>query len=192
MRSRGSWRAPRSTGDRLRAGNTGTAQVGRNVAVKATDVDELVKLALREKAELVVIGPEDPLVLGLGDKLRAAGLRVFGTGSFGRAPRGLEGLRQGDPRPPPHPDRGLARFDRSGVAKSYLESCTSWPQVVKAEGLASGKGVFIVPTRKPAARPSTRSGEEDARRRRHAHRDRGSAWSARSPRARRSPTARRS
>jgi len=125
-------------------GNTGTAQVGRNVAVKVTDVDEIVALAQREKPDLVVIGPEDPLVLGLGDKLRTAGFRVFGPGASGARLEGSKVFAKEILDRHRIPTAAWRRFDRSGVAKSYLESCTTWPQVVKAEGLASGKGVFIV------------------------------------------------
>src|SRR5262249_42240453 len=89
------------------------------------------------------IGPEEPLVLGLADQLRAAGFSVFGPGAQGAR---LEGSKAYSKellerhRIPCATDR---RFDRSGTAKSYLEACTSWPQVVKADGLAAGKGVFI-------------------------------------------------
>src|SRR5262249_6008261 len=64
-------------------GNPGTAKLGRNVPVQATDVPGLVELAKREKPDLVVVGPEDPLVAGLADKLRAFGFPVFGPGAKG-------------------------------------------------------------------------------------------------------------
>ena len=124
-------------------GNPGTARLARNAPVKATDLPGLIDLAKREKPDLVVVGPEDPLVAGLADKLRAAGFAVFGPGAKGAR---LEGskvfakellLRH---RIPCAQDRV---FDRSGTAKSYLENCTQWPQVVKADGLAAGKGVVI-------------------------------------------------
>ncbi len=124
-------------------GNPGTARLARNVAVQASDVPGLVALAKKEKPDLVLVGPEDPLVAGLADKLRAQGLSVFGPGARGAR---LEGskvfakellLRH---RIPCAQDRV---FERSGTAKSYLENCTQWPQVIKADGLAGGKGVVI-------------------------------------------------
>jgi phosphoribosylamine--glycine ligase len=124
-------------------GNVGTATVARNVAVQANDVAGLLQLAKKEAVDLVVVGPEEPLVLGLADQLRAAGILVFGPGAKGARLEGSKAYAKElleRHRIPCATDR---RFDRSGTAKSYLESCTQWPQVVKADGLASGKGVFI-------------------------------------------------
>jgi phosphoribosylamine--glycine ligase len=124
-------------------GNVGTAQIARNVAVKQGDVDALVKLAQKEQIDLVVIGPEDPLVLGLADKLRAAGVATFGPGAAGARLEGSKVFTKELLDKYRIPTATYRMFDRSGVAKSYLESCTTWPQVVKAEGLAAGKGVII-------------------------------------------------
>lgn len=124
-------------------GNAGTLKVARNVAVPTKDIAGLVELAAREKADLVVVGPEDPLCAGLADKLRAAGHLVFGPGAAGAQLEGSKVFAKElleRHRIPCATDR---RFDRSGAAKSYLEACTQWPQVVKADGLAGGKGVFI-------------------------------------------------
>jgi phosphoribosylamine--glycine ligase len=125
-------------------GNVGTAQVARNVATKANDVDALVRLATKEKVDLVVVGPEDPLVLGLADKLRAAGIATFGPGVAGARLEGSKVFTKEILEKYRIPTATYRVFDRSGVAKSYLEACTSWPQVVKADGLAAGKGVVIV------------------------------------------------
>ncbi|MBK7876657.1 MAG: phosphoribosylamine--glycine ligase [Planctomycetes bacterium] len=124
-------------------GNVGTAELGRNVAVAANDVPGLVKLALAEKVDLVVIGPEEPLVLGLADQLRAAGVLAFGPGAKGARIEGSKAYSKELLERHRIPCAADRRFDRSGTAKSYLESCTQWPQVVKADGLAAGKGVFI-------------------------------------------------
>ncbi len=125
-------------------GNAGTARVGRNVAVRADDLDGLVALAAKERPDLVVIGPEEPLCLGLADRLRAAGHAVFGPGAAGARLEGSKLFAKEILDRHRIPTAGWRKFDRSGVAKSYLESCTQWPQVIKAEGLAAGKGVFIV------------------------------------------------
>jgi phosphoribosylamine---glycine ligase len=131
-------------------GNAGTAEVARNVPVLAKDIAGLVKLAVHERVDLVVVGPEDPLCEGLADKLRAKDLRVFGPGARGARLEGSKVFAKellDRHRIPCAADR---RFDRSGAAKSYLESCSTWPQVVKADGIAGGKGVFICPDAKTA------------------------------------------
>ena len=125
-------------------GNAGTAKVARNVAVKAADIPGLVALAKREKVELAVIGPEEPLCLGLADKLRAAGILVFGPDASGAKLEGSKVFAKEFLGRHRIPTGMFRRFDRSGTAKSYLEACTQWPQVIKASGLASGKGVTIV------------------------------------------------
>jgi len=124
-------------------GNPGTAKHARNVPVAANDVAGLVKLAQRESVGLVVIGPEEPLCLGLADKLRAASILVFGPGAAGARIEGSKVFAKELLERHKIPCAADRRFDRSGAAKSYLESATTWPQVVKADGLASGKGVFI-------------------------------------------------
>ncbi|HEV8114041.1 MAG TPA: phosphoribosylamine--glycine ligase [Planctomycetota bacterium] len=124
-------------------GNPGTAQHAKNTAVQANDVAGLVKLAQREAVDLVVIGPEEPLCLGLADKLRAVNILAFGPGAAGARIEGSKVFAKELLERHKIPCATDRRFDRSGAAKSYLEGCTTWPQVVKADGLASGKGVFV-------------------------------------------------
>jgi len=124
-------------------GNAGTAALGRNVALAATDVSALVQLARDEAVGLVVIGPEDPLSLGLADKLREHGIAVFGPGSAGARLESSKLFAKELLERHRIPTAAYKRFDRAGAAKSYLESCLAWPQVIKADGLAAGKGVFI-------------------------------------------------
>ena len=124
-------------------GNPGTAQHARNLAIEALDVRGLCEWAGKERPDLVVVGPEDPLVLGLADKLRELGVPVFGPGSKGARLEGSKAFAKEileRHRIPCAQDR---TFDRAGLAKSYLENCMQWPQVIKADGLAAGKGVFI-------------------------------------------------
>jgi phosphoribosylamine--glycine ligase len=125
-------------------GNAGTASVARNLPVKASDVAGLVELAKSEAVDLVVIGPEEPLCMGLGDKLRAAGLLVFGPDASGAKLEGSKVFAKEFLGRHRIPTAQFRRFDRSGTAKSYLESCSQWPQVIKASGLAAGKGVSVV------------------------------------------------
>lgn len=133
-------------------GNGGTAQVARNVDVAADDVAGLVRLAQSEAIDLVVVGPEDPLVGGLADELRALGVDVFGPGKRGAELEGSKGFAKDLLERHRIPTATARRFDRSGPAKAYLDTCTVWPQVVKADGLAAGKGVIICSDLKEANR----------------------------------------
>lgn len=125
-------------------GNAGTQTVARNVDVAATDLDGLVQLCAREKPDLVVVGPEDPLCLGLADRLRAAGLLVFGPGRAGARLEGSKVFSKEFLDRHRIPTGAWRRFERAGAAKAYLESQSQWPQVIKADGLCAGKGVFVV------------------------------------------------
>ena len=125
-------------------GNAGTARVARNLPLAPDDFDGLVQAAAREQVELVVIGPEDPLCAGLADRLREEGLAVFGPGAAGARLEGSKVFAKEFLQRYRIPCAPSRRFDRSGAAKSYVESCTVWPQVIKADGLAAGKGVFVV------------------------------------------------
>ena len=124
-------------------GNSGTSEVARNVDISAMDLPAIVRLAQAEAVGLVVIGPEDPLCAGLADLLRAAGLPVFGPGRDGARLEGSKAFAKELLERHRIPTGSSRSFDRSGQAKSYLESCATWPQVVKADGLAAGKGVYI-------------------------------------------------
>jgi phosphoribosylamine---glycine ligase len=123
-------------------GNTGTATIGRNVPVAADDVPGLVALAAAEQASLVVVGPELPLQLGLVDALAARDIPVFGPT---RAAARLEGSkvfmkrfceRHGILTAP------FAVFDDPDAADRHVRTAGR-PLVVKADGLAAGKGVFV-------------------------------------------------
>ena len=125
-------------------GNAGTEGVARNVAVAANDVAGLARLAKSERFDLVVIGPEEPLNLGIADRLRALGLLVFGPTQAGARLEGSKVFAKEFLDRHRIPTGGWRRFDRAGAAKGHLESQTQWPVVVKADGLAGGKGVFVV------------------------------------------------
>ena len=131
-------------------GNPGTGRLARNIPVDASDVEGLVALAKKEQPDLVIIGPEEPLVLGLADRLRELKLRVFGPGAVGAKLEGSKVYSKELLDRHRIPTAQWRRFDRSGIAKSYLESCKEWPQVVKADGLAAGKGVFVCSDAKAA------------------------------------------
>jgi phosphoribosylamine---glycine ligase len=126
-------------------GNAGTGLLGRNVPVAVDDIDGLTALAVSERADLVVVGPELPLTLGLVDALAARGVLAFGPR---RAAARLEGSkahmkrfceRRGIPTAP------FTVFDDVTAAEEHVRALGR-PWVVKADGLAGGKGVFVAET----------------------------------------------
>ncbi len=125
-------------------GNPGTAQVGENVSIDAEDLDALLAFALENAIDLTVVGPEQPLVNGLGDRFRAEGLAVFGPSQAGAMLEGSKAFakefmfRHGIPTAASH------TFDNREDALAFLSSGNAQaPLVVKADGLAAGKGVLI-------------------------------------------------
>lgn len=137
--------------DRLWAapGNAGIAQCTTCVPIAADDTPGIVAFAVSHAADLVVVGPEDPLVRGLADDLRAAGLRVLGPGADGARLEGSKTFakefccRHGIP---------TARAIACGSGADALEHLDDlgFPVVVKADGLAAGKGVIVAADRDEA------------------------------------------
>ena len=126
-------------------GNAGTAELGVNIPVPAEDVDGLMAWARREKPDLTIIGPEAPLCAGLADRLHAEGFRAFGPC---RAAAQLEGSKifaKSVLQAAGVPTAQSASFADADKALAYVRSAKSlaWPLVVKADGLAAGKGVLI-------------------------------------------------
>jgi phosphoribosylamine---glycine ligase len=124
-------------------GNAGIGEHARCVDVAAGDIEGILRVAQREQPELIVVGPEDPLVAGLADRLRAADFTVFGPGADGARLEGSKTWSKEFLERNRIPTASSRAFDRSGMAKGYLESVTTWPQVIKADGLAAGKGVYV-------------------------------------------------
>ena len=122
-------------------GNPGIAQLARCIATDGS-VEDLERLARREGPDLVVIGPEAPLVGGLADRLRAADIDVFGPGADGARLEGSkwhakELLQAADVR-----TANAQRFTEFEDAAAFVEAVGA-PMVVKADGLAAGKGVVV-------------------------------------------------
>ena len=128
-------------------GNAGTATEPKvtNIPIKADDLDELLALAQREHIDLTIVGPEQPLVAGLVDKFREAGLRVFGPTAAAAQLEGSKAFakdflhRHGIP---------TARYGTFTDVQSAVELIRGLgaPVVVKADGLAAGKGVIVAQT----------------------------------------------
>ncbi len=133
-------------------GNAGTEAVGRNVAVRADDVDGIVALAVAERADLVVVGPELPLVLGVVDALAASGVTAFGPRRTAARLEASKVFMKGFCKRYGIPTAPFAVFDDADAAEKYLrehaqgEGRSAAPLVVKADGLAAGKGVVVADT----------------------------------------------
>jgi phosphoribosylamine--glycine ligase len=111
--------------------------------VAVSDQAGLLKLCRAEKIDLVVVGPEDPLVAGLADTLREAGFRVFGPGKDGAQIEGSKTFAKSLMRRNAVPTASWRSFDSFEQTAEYLESVINFPVVIKADGLAAGKGVVL-------------------------------------------------
>jgi phosphoribosylamine--glycine ligase len=126
-------------------GNAGTALDGENVNVPVTTpFTDLADWAEREKIDLTVVGPEQPLVDGLVDVFTARGLRVFGPGAAAARIEGSKSFAKEIMTAAGIPTGAARRFESSSQAIDYVYTQTP-PVVVKADGLAAGKGVSVCP-----------------------------------------------
>ena len=149
------WKAAQSTRAEkifVAPGNAGTAREPKceNVAIGAEDIDGLLHFALGSGIDLTIVGPEAPLVLGIVDRFREAGLRCFGPS---RAAAQLEGSKAfaKDFLARHHiPTAAYGSFTDAAQAEAYIRRIGA-PIVVKADGLAAGKGVIIAQTTEEAA-----------------------------------------
>lgn len=126
-------------------GNPGMHEIGPCFDVAVDDIDGLVKLALQIEPDLVVIGPEAPLALGLADILRARGFDVFGPSREAAQLEASKAFSKGRMKKYGVPTAAYGEFTTTGPAKAFLRGMTS-PYVLKADGLAAGKGVVIAAT----------------------------------------------
>ena len=123
-------------------GNGGIAQVCECVDISAEDISGIVNFAKLEKIGLVVVGPEAPLVAGMADCLEDAGIKVFGPSAEAAMIEGSKGMMKDLCAKYDIPTATYARFDECNAAKEYIRAHGA-PIVVKADGLAAGKGVII-------------------------------------------------
>ena len=123
-------------------GNPGTAQCGTNVDIGANDIEKLVDFARSNDVGLAVIGPEDPLAGGIVDLFEAAGIKAFGPGAAAAQLEADKAFAKQIMRANAIPTGEGRIFDRFADAKAYIASRDE-PVVIKAAGLAKGKGVFV-------------------------------------------------
>jgi len=130
-------------------GNPGIASEARCVPVGAEDIEALMALAAAEQPDLVVVGPEVPLVAGLGNRLREEGFAVFGPD---KAAANLEGSKSFSKRLMYEAGVPTARFEVHVDVQEAIDTIHSWgaPIVIKASGLAAGKGVIVAQSEKDA------------------------------------------
>lgn len=132
-------------------GNGGTRLVAENVDIKANDIEGLLDFALKNNIDLTVVGPEEPLVMGIVDRFQEKGLRIFGPD--GKCAR-LEASKSFAKEFMEKYGIPTAKYE---TYNSFQDACKalddfSYPLVIKADGLCEGKGVEIVDTREDALR----------------------------------------
>ncbi len=123
-------------------GNAGIEQFAQCVSLDATDHRSVIEFCRLHDVHFVVVGPEAPLVEGLADSLRHADLRVFGPSSAAAQLEGSKGFTKDMCARANIPTAAYGRFDDAETAKAYVREQGA-PIVVKADGLAAGKGVII-------------------------------------------------
>ncbi|MGL4635243.1 MAG: phosphoribosylamine--glycine ligase [Beijerinckiaceae bacterium] len=123
-------------------GNPGTAQFGASVSLDVTNHEAVIAFCQANRIDLVVVGPEAPLVAGLADDLRAAGVMVFGHGKGAAALEGSKAFTKAICDAANIPTAAYGRFTDAAAAKAYVAE-TGAPIVVKYDGLAAGKGVVV-------------------------------------------------
>ena len=124
-------------------GNAGTQSLGTNLQISDTDIDGLLQFAKKNDVGLTIVGPEAPLASGIVDIFADAELPIFGpkaaaaklesSKSFAKKVMGKWGI----------PTASHVSFNKPDKAIAYLDEITSFPTVIKADGLAAGKGVYI-------------------------------------------------
>ena len=124
-------------------GNAGIGEIAELVDIPATDILALRNFAYKNKIDLTVVGPEAPLVAGIVDSFREEGLKIFGPTRLAAELEGSKAFCKELLRQNLIPTAGYRLFRDAPAALNYLQTA-SYPQVIKADGLAAGKGVIIV------------------------------------------------
>ncbi|KPH82821.1 phosphoribosylamine--glycine ligase [Bosea vaviloviae] len=126
-------------------GNPGTAQCGENVVIDIADHSAVIAFCRLQTIDLVVVGPEGPLVDGIADDLTAAGIKTFGPSKAAAQLEGSKGFTKELCAQFGIPTAGFGRFTDAASAKAYVTEQGA-PIVIKADGLAAGKGVVMAET----------------------------------------------
>jgi phosphoribosylamine--glycine ligase len=137
--------SPRGTQVYCSPGNAGIARVGTVVPIDVTDIDGLLKFATEEGIDLTCVGPELPLTLGIVDTFESAGLRIFGASKAAAEIEGSKVFTKDLLAKYNIPSGTYSVFTDFEKAKAHLDKVGA-PIVVKADGLAAGKGAIVCPT----------------------------------------------
>ena len=124
-------------------GNPGISKLAKNISIKASDLERLLQFAKEQKIDLTIVGPEDPLVFGIVDKFTRAGLKIFGPNKRAAQLEGSKSFAKQLMKKYQIPTADYEIFTSVDPAKSYIEHMKEFPVVLKADGLAAGKGVLI-------------------------------------------------
>jgi phosphoribosylamine--glycine ligase len=125
-------------------GNAGTAEIAENIAVSATDLAQLLRFAKQNDVDLTVVGPDDPLAMGIVDLFTADKLRIFGPTKSAARLESSKIFAKELMRAQKVPTAQARMFSESKEALGYCDEL-KFPVVIKADGLALGKGVIIAP-----------------------------------------------
>ena len=125
-------------------GNAGTSlePKAENIDISASDIDALISFSKKENIDLVIVGPEDPLVNGITDEFKKVGINCFGPESLGAQLEGSKDFAKAFMKRHNIPTASYESFTDANEAKRYIHE-KGLPQVIKADGLAAGKGVVI-------------------------------------------------
>ena len=130
-------------------GNAGTAEIAKNITIDIDDFNALKEFVLLEKIDLVIIGPEKPLVDGIVDFLQKSNIRVFGPNQMAAQLEGSKIFTKNLCKKYKIPTAKFGIFTNKETAFIFTEN-SNYPLVIKADGLASGKGVYICKKKKEA------------------------------------------
>ncbi|MGH9389244.1 MAG: phosphoribosylamine--glycine ligase, partial [Vicinamibacteria bacterium] len=126
-------------------GNAGIGEITQRVAIRSHEIDKLLDFARSESVDLTVVGPEQPLVLGVVDRFESAGLRIFGPTRAAAQIEGSKAFAKNFMKKYKIPTAEYGIFTTLREAKAYVAKVKA-PIVVKASGLAGGKGVAVCHT----------------------------------------------
>jgi len=124
-------------------GNAGIEELATCVPIQATDLDKVVAFSQKEAFDLVFVAPDDPLAMGLVDRLQAVGIRTFGPRANAAIIEASKAFSKDLMKRYAIPTASYEVFEEKEKALTYLHSYPSFPVVIKADGLALGKGVII-------------------------------------------------
>ena len=124
-------------------GNGGISQIAECVPIKVMEFDKLVEFAKANQIDMTIVAPDDPLAAGAVDAFEDAGLRAFGPRKNAAIIEGSKAFSKDLMKKYNIPTAAYEVFDNSASAIDYIQDCNKFPVVLKADGLALGKGVII-------------------------------------------------